>query len=376
MDATLDTAESIRQTIHVLDALYCGAVLIAPDGSITYANRRFCHMMERPESELIGHRIWDFFPPDEAFQLRYDFAQYADKEVEREAALPRAGGGFLPVIISSRPLDGTTPLCGYRIYTVIDISQQKQAEQNFHDQYQEVARLSDTVLEQAIQLKRYSQTLEKKIAERTAELREANLDSILMLAVASEARDTDTGAHVLRIKEYTELLALHVGMPETEAENLGFSAILHDVGKIHVPDEILKKPGRFTPEERKAMEYHTIAGERILSQRPFFEQARQIARSHHENWDGSGYPDGLAGEKIPLPARIVHLVDVFDALTSPRVYKPAWSLEDTIREIERCSGTMFDPSLVKVFLPLARGPRVRQIMMHRDPPKLGPTAFA
>ncbi len=365
---TTATSESIRQIVCVLDALHCGGVLVAPDGTIVHANRRFCRMMQRAWGDLVSRRIWDFFPPQQATQLRYDFAQDAYEEIEREAVLPQADGAELPVIVSSRPLDSSSMLPAHRIYTVIDISSQKTAESRFQEQFQDVARLSDTVLEQALALKHYSQTLEEQVAERTSELRQANLDSILMLAVASEARDTDTGAHVLRIREFTQLLGRELGMSEREAEELGFSAILHDVGKIQIPDGILKKPGPLTPEERKLMEQHTIFGERILSKRRFFDASRMIARSHHENWDGSGYPDGLAGETIPLPARIVHLVDVFDALTSKRVYKDAWSLDEALAEIERCCGRMFDPGLVRVFLPLARTNEVRDIMSLRHDP--------
>ncbi len=367
---TTETAESIRQVVCVLDALHCGAVLVAPDGAIVYANRRLCRMMQRSESELFGRRIWDFFPPEQATKLRYDFAQDAFEEIEREAALPRSDGSDLPVIVSSRPLDSSDLLTAHRIYTLIDISSQKTAEARFQEQFQDVARLSDTVLEQAIALKHYSQTLEEKVAERTAELRDANLDSILMLAMASEARDNDTGAHVLRIRELTQLLGRELGMAEHEAEELGFSAILHDVGKIQIADDILKKPGPLTPEERKLMEQHTIFGERILSKRRFFDAARMIARSHHENWDGSGYPDGLVGDQTPLPARIVHLVDVFDALTSKRVYKDAWTLDEALDEIARCEGRMFDPQLVRVFLPLARTSAVAEIMSLRHSPAI------
>src|SRR5262249_3768414 len=117
------------------------------------------------------------------------------------------------------------------------------------------------------------------------------------------------------------------GLSTQEAERLGYSAILHDVGKIQVPDEILRKPTALTQDEWQIMRQHTITGERILSREPFFEDARNIARSHHENWDGSGYPDGRAASTIPLAARIVRVADVFDALTSTRPYKQAWSPE-------------------------------------------------
>ncbi len=119
---------------------------------------------------------------------------------------------------------------------------------------------------------------------------------------------------------------------------------------MHVPDEILKKPGALTPPEMAIMREHTIWGERILGDKPYFASARQIARSHHENFDGSGYPDRLAGESIPIAARIVHLADVYDALTSPRVYKAAWAPREAMDFIREASGQMFDPEVVKAFV--------------------------
>jgi putative two-component system response regulator len=248
------------------------------------------------------------------------------------------------------------PLSDLRLVTVTDLSEQKKAEESLKEQYEIIAKLSNTILEQAVDLKHYSQSLEQRVAERTAALHEANLDAIYMLAVASEAKDEDTGRHVRRIRECAAKLARELGFADREADEIGYSAVLHDVGKMHVPDHILKKPGPLTPDERTLIEEHTIIGERILSEAPFFNRARAIARSHHENWDASGYPDGTAGNAIPVEARIVHLADVFDALTSPRVYKHAWSADDAAGVIRESRGKMFDPDVVKAFESLfARG---------------------
>jgi putative two-component system response regulator len=152
------------------------------------------------------------------------------------------------------------------------------------------------------------------------------------------------------------MLAMEMGIDEGEADQIGYSAVLHDVGKMHVPDHILKKPGPLTPDERKQMEKHTLIGEKILSEEPFFARARKIVRSHHENWDGSGYPDGISHREVPIEARIVHLADVFDALTTPRVYKHAWSPADAAGVIRESRGRMFDPDVVDAFESLyARG---------------------
>jgi putative two-component system response regulator len=196
-----------------------------------------------------------------------------------------------------------------------------------------------------------------------------------MLAIASEAKDLDTGRHVRRIQRYARLLARELGLNESDAAALGYAAVLHDVGKMHVPDHILKKPGPLTPDERREMQEHTVVGERIICDKPFFTPARRIARSHHENWDGSGYPDRLAGHQIPLEARIVHLADVYDALTSPRVYKRAWSGYDAAQVLLESSGRMFDPEVVAAFSSLARrgalstnGDEVETNIAQAEPP--------
>ena len=198
-------------------------------------------------------------------------------------------------------------------------------------------------------LARFNENLERRVKERTVELKEANLDAIFSLATAAEAKDTDTAVHINRIQSYSHALALKLGMGPDEAEEIGYSSIMHDVGKIAVPDEILKKKGRLTVEEFEIMKRHTTHGEKILSDRPFFFVARQIARSHHEKWDGAGYPDGISGVQIPIAARIVAVADVFDALTSVRPYKAAWSMEEAIEEIIKLSGSHFDPAIVKAW---------------------------
>ena len=143
-------------------------------------------------------------------------------------------------------------------------------------------------------------------------------------------------------------LGLRLSMEESDL--ISFSSVMHDVGKIHIPDSILNKPGSLSDDEWKIMKTHTTAGERILGSKPFYETARRIARSHHERWDGNGYPDGLKGDSIPLEARIVTVADVYDALTNERPYKKAWPVEDALAEMEDLSGKLFDPEILKVFL--------------------------
>ena len=192
--------------------------------------------------------------------------------------------------------------------------------------------------------------LEDMVRERTLELDAAVRTGIIMLANAAEAKDDVTGDHVQRIAMLTERVAVEMGISVEEAEDIGFFSMMHDVGKIHVPDHILQKPGKLSPAEWEIMKTHTVAGEKIMGDSKFYSLARQIARSHHERWDGGGYPDGLAGEDIPRAARIVSVVDVFDALTHERPYKHAWPEHEAVAELKQLSGKAFDSNVVGAFL--------------------------
>lgn len=198
-------------------------------------------------------------------------------------------------------------------------------------------------------LKTFNESLEKMVEFRTRELYSANMEALMMLAVASEYRDTDTGNHVRRIADYARAISLAMGYSETKAEEIAYSSILHDVGKIAISDAILKKQGKLTEEEYAIMKTHAEHGEAILSKSGFFKVAREVTRWHHEKFDGSGYPDGLTEYAIPLGARITAVADVFDALCSQRVYKEAWPQEKAREHIVELSGKHFDPLVVDAF---------------------------
>jgi CHASE2 domain-containing sensor protein len=200
-----------------------------------------------------------------------------------------------------------------------------------------------------------NERLDNLVRERTAELRETQLEMVERLAHAAESRDGDTGRHIERIGHFCQELARTLGRPEEEAELLRHASAMHDVGKIGVPDRVLLKPGRFSADERAVMETHTTIGASILagSSAPLLRLAETIALTHHERWDGKGYPNGLAGEEIPLAGRICAICDVFDALLSRRPYKEAWPLSEALAEIRRERGRQFDPALVDVFLTIA-----------------------
>jgi len=225
-----------------------------------------------------------------------------------------------------------------------------------------VKSLYEELHEANTRLSKFNETLENRVNERTFELKQANLDAIFSLATAAEAKDYDTGFHVHRIQRFSETLAIKLGFPKDEAAEIGYSSIMHDVGKISIPDQILKKPGKLTKEEFETIKTHTVYGEKILSDKPFFRLAKIIARHHHEKWDGSGYPDGLAKEEIPLVARLVAVADVFDALIHARPYKEAWPIETAMEEIIKTSGSHFDSTIVKAWQELYENGAINYIL--------------
>lgn len=195
-----------------------------------------------------------------------------------------------------------------------------------------------------------------RVKQLTNRLEISQKELATRLAVITEARDQDTGAHIHRVGAVSAALAAHLGFSPKEAQSLELAAQLHDIGKVFVPDAILLKKGKLTDDEYEVIKTHTTAGAQLLegSTCPILKIGRIIAESHHERWDGSGYPRGLKGEAIPLVARIVAVVDVLDALTHERPYKVAWPLESALTEIQRCSGTQFDPQVVRALMALHR----------------------
>jgi putative two-component system response regulator len=224
------------------------------------------------------------------------------------------------------------------------------------------------------QLRHHSDDLEAAVRQRTAELENSRRDLIHCLARAAEYRDDDTGQHVLRVGRYTRLIAEALGLPEEQIEMLEQAALLHDIGKIGIPDAVLLKPGRLTEDEFALMQKHPGFGKRILSSYSSDEEivlkrhaevgahilevgssrlldlARTIALTHHERWDGTGYPLGLKGTDIPLVGRITAVADVFDALSSRRTYKKAFPLDECFQIMQDSRGTHFDPKVLDAFL--------------------------
>ncbi len=208
-------------------------------------------------------------------------------------------------------------------------------------------------------LHKQNQILEETVEKRTAELKHAldkmesySLDSIIRLCRASEYRDEDTGAHIYRMSHYSAAIARQMSLGETVTKWILYAAPMHDIGKIGIPDRILLKPGKLNDEEWQIMKQHSIFGGKILenSKAGYLKLGQIIALTHHEKWDGSGYPNGLKGKKIPMVGQIVAVADVFDALTSKRPYKEPFSIEKSLDIIKEGSGNHFNPEVVQAFI--------------------------
>ena len=201
-------------------------------------------------------------------------------------------------------------------------------------------------------MKNQNLILDGMVKERTKELNDTRLEVIRRLGRAAEYRDDMTGFHIIRMSRYSQILALAAGMSEAEAETLLNASPMHDIGKIGIPDKVLLKPGKLDAEEWKIMQTHVDIGVEILSgsDSDLMKMAAEVAQNHHEKWDGSGYPRALAGENIPFTGRIVAVADVFDALTTARSYKDAWTVEKAVEFLKEQRGQHFEPGLIELFI--------------------------
>jgi len=207
------------------------------------------------------------------------------------------------------------------------------------------------------QLETYHQNLERLVEERTGRLQQAyrtlkrsHLDSVKVLTEAIDAKDPYTRGHSDRVRRMSLAIAKSMDFSEEKLENLEYGALLHDIGKIGIKDEVLQKEGPLNPDEYQYIQEHPLIGVKIIEGVEFFKDKAPMIRHHHEHFDGTGYPDGLAGEAIPLEARIISVPDAFDAMTSLRPHRKAMALEDVLSELERCEGKQFDPLVLDIFL--------------------------
>ena len=308
------------------------------------ADEAVARLRETPDLELV---LTDVRMPgtsgiDLASQIRIEFPETAVVMVsgvdDPETALSAIGQGVYGYVLK--------PFRGSEIQiTVMNALRRREVEL---ENQRHRGQLAELVAERTAELRKTLQLL----ATTNTRLKQAQEEMIKRLSVASEVRDEETGAHILRMAAYATMLAEEVGLEPDQVELIRVASPLHDVGKIGVPDRILRKPGKHTPEEFEIMKQHTVFGWRTLIGTGFalLDVAATIAHTHHERWDGGGYPRGLKGPSIPIEGRIVAIGDVWDALTTRRVYKPAFSVEQSLDIMKKGRGTHFDPVLLDAFL--------------------------
>jgi response regulator RpfG family c-di-GMP phosphodiesterase len=286
--------------------------------------------------------------PSGVFEVYNDYAQAAGSI--RQQALPLAGAIvliFLLLYLALLPVLRRTT---------------RQLQYTNNELRRRAADLNDNLVERAAIEQRLRETIEDLERSENA-LEHSQEETIMRLSMAVERRDQETGDHIERMGRYCSLLASKLGWSDQRCELLRIAAPLHDVGKIAIPDAILLKPGALTPEERVEIERHAEIGHEILagSDSPLLDLAARIALSHHEHWDGNGYPNGLVGDEIPIEGRMAAIADVFDALTSDRVYRPAMTVERALAIMSEGRGAHFDPTLLDTFFD-----SIVEVLMIRD----------
>jgi putative two-component system response regulator len=309
------------------------------DGYFLEVNPAFSRTLGWSRDELLSRPLLEFVHPDDRDPTLKAVADqtFAGREVLNfQNRYLHKDGSFRWLEWTSRPDREAKAL----IAVARDITERKLLEQRERE---------------------YQQQLEHAVAERTQELEQrtreleaAHAETLRRLGLAAEFRDEGTAEHNERVARTSALIASRLGLPADEVELISQAALLHDVGKVAVPDGLLLKPAKLTAAEFDEVKRHAAAGASILagSSSAVLNAAEEIARNHHEWWDGTGYPSGLVRDEIPLRARIVAVADVFDALTHVRPYKHAWPVDEAVNEIQRASGRQFDPDVVRAFLGL------------------------
>ncbi|MCB2181173.1 MAG: HD-GYP domain-containing protein [Desulfobulbaceae bacterium] len=299
--------------------------------------KKRCAYSYMPDSEKICMKIME---SDELAtvrdELRYEVKQNGTVEAVYQLALQNERSIWLKdqASIETYPDDHICLSLG----ALIDVTKEMKKE----EQRQEEEKL----------LRKKQNELENKLEKQSKELWKAQLDMIYRLAEASRLRDRHIGLHITKMSHYCDILSRAIGLDTENRELLFHATAMHDVGKIGISETILQKPGKLSSKEFEIMKTHSIIGAKLLSgnNMPLLKMAKKIALTHHERWDGKGYPYGLESQEIPLFGRIAAICDVYDALTSERPYKHAWNSDDAFHEVENGKGNQFDPSLVDLFL--------------------------
>lgn len=297
----------------------------------------YAHLMSTGDPRGILELMDDFNPDIVLLDLHMPHKDGFEVMFEIQAVTPVST--FLPIIILTADVDPAV--------------RKKALSSGAHDFLLKPFDATEVILrvKNLLRTRYLNMNLELKVNQRSRALEETQIEVLQRLAQAAEFRDDDTGQHTQRVGKLAAALSLAVGWANEKATLLRQAAPLHDVGKIGISDLILLKPGRLTSEEFEVMKQHTVIGANILSEgrSELMNLAERIALTHHERWDGNGYPNGIAGEGIPPEGRMLAIVDVFDALTHERPYKAAWTVDDALEEITRQSGTQFDPEMVAAF---------------------------
>ncbi|MBN2815722.1 MAG: HD domain-containing protein [Campylobacterales bacterium] len=312
-------------------------------GFITHVSEAFCKISGYTEEELRGKP--------------HNIVRHPDmpKETFKEMWEALKQNGFWNGDIKNKRKDGTY----YWVHSKVERDYNDLGNAIGYYAVREDITDKKEVEELKAELEEFNRDLETQVKERTQEIialnheiQETQREVVFTMGAIGESRSQETGNHVKRVAEYSKLLALYYGVDEENAETLKQASPMHDIGKVAIPDAVLNKPGRFNDEERKVMDEHARLGYEMLkhSSRPLLKMAATIAYEHHEKWDGTGYPNKLAGEKISIYGRITALADVFDALGSDRVYKKAWELERILELFKEERGKHFDPKLIDIFL--------------------------
>ncbi len=358
LGALVDSRRSLARTLEQHAALSLDLIATASwEGYFTRVNPAFERTLGYTSRELTSRPFLDFVHPDDHAATLAEVARQTERgeEVIRfQNRYRHKDGSYRWLEWTSRPDPASRTL----VAVARDVSDRKELERREREHQQ--------LLEQAVK----ERTME--LQERNAELAEARRETLRRLALTAEYRDDETFEHTERVGRAAAALAAELGLSDREVELIREAAPLHDVGKLGISDTVLLKPGKLSPEEWEHVKRHSAIGASILAGSRFdvLEMAEEIASCHHEWWDGSGYPHGLRGEQIPLTARIVAVVDVFDALTHTRPYKEAWPLRQALEEINRLSGRQFDPSIIDAFnrLEHARIAGLRRLPVGADRP--------
>lgn len=326
-------AEMIAKTIGVasvsIEGIAQGNVYHEPYSTMTGATEDFLRSWDETRRSEQGQR----FIEQMASQAPMVFEPMNDERVPQREAELLAGVGVSEVAVCAITFDAQ----------ILGLIAAASRRDGFFDE-ETMSALQSIADHLAPSIK--ISLLREELEATNAELQRTSRESLARLADAAEARDPHTGGHLRRIRAYCVDLALELGLSREEADAIGNASTVHDLGKLSLPDEVLLRPGKLSRDDWEKMREHPQHGERLIGDSPMFEVERAVARWHHERWDGSGYPDGLEGHEIPLPARIVAVADAFDALTTERPYKRAWSRDEAVAEIVRERGRLFCPVVV------------------------------